>query len=46
MSTLDPRSEAALERWLAQAPPLSERQRDLIAAACSCALTDAAGPGE
>jgi hypothetical protein len=30
---LDPKCEAAVERWVAQAPPLSEKQKDVIAAA-------------
>lgn len=35
---LDARCEAAVERWVAQAPPLSEKQKDLIAATFAGAL--------
>lgn len=30
---LDPRCEAAVDRWVSQAPPLSEKQKDVVAAA-------------
>ena len=36
--TLDPICVAAVERWVAQAPTLSERQKDIIAAAFRGAL--------
>ncbi len=39
---LDPKSEAAVARWVEAAPPLSEKQRDLIAAAFAGALSEPA----
>jgi hypothetical protein len=38
--TLDLKSGAAVQRWVEQAPPLSEKQKDLIAAAFSGALNE------
>jgi hypothetical protein len=35
---LDPRCEAAVERWVAAAPPLTEAQKDIISAAMRGAL--------
>ncbi len=48
---LDPKCEAAVERWVAQAPPLSQQQQDTIAAAFRGAFRrprspDAAAPDE
>jgi hypothetical protein len=37
-ASLDPKSEATVERWVAQAPPLSEKQKDATAAAFRGAL--------
>jgi hypothetical protein len=36
--TLDPKSEAWVQRLVEQAPPLSERQKDIIAACFRGAL--------
>jgi hypothetical protein len=36
--SLDPKSEAAVKRWVAQAPPLSQKQQDIVAAAFRGAL--------
>jgi hypothetical protein len=36
---LDPKCEAWVQRLVEQAPPLSERQRDLIAATFAGAIT-------
>lgn len=38
---LDPGSKAAVERWVAAAPPLSEAQKDVIASALAGALKHA-----
>jgi hypothetical protein len=43
MSTLDPKSEATVERWLASSKPLSEKQKDVIATAFGDALKKAEG---
>jgi hypothetical protein len=36
--SLDPKSQRAVERWVAQAPPLSQKQQDVIASAFRGAL--------
>ncbi len=36
--TLDPKSEAAVQRWVGAAPPLSEKQKDIISAVFAGAL--------
>jgi hypothetical protein len=36
--SLEPKCEAAVDRWVAQAPPLTEKQKDAIAAAFRGAL--------
>jgi hypothetical protein len=39
--TLDAKTEATVQRWVDEAPPLSERQQDLIATAFHDALGQA-----
>jgi hypothetical protein len=44
-SGLSAADEAAVERWVAQAPPLSEKQKNLIAAVFHGALHNGSGGG-
>ena len=44
--TLDAKCEAAVERWVADAPALSPEQQDLIAAAFRGAITRPNGAAE
>lgn len=44
MTTLNAECEAAVQRWVDAAPPLSEAQRDIIAAAMRGAVTPKTKP--